>query len=206
MDYRRKRECEILATRQNSNSKQNTENSWDFGKLILPLVCLLILGALVFVERIGLSYNISDIDTNFLPKAGKAHINTAIFNDEIEAMLLYDSEDENSTALLKNIEFVFDEMSVGYRKFNINEASKLNFNAYDNVVVTFPDVSKLTDYSSSLFKFVKEGGGVFFAISPQMGEFLSANYRNFGMIEVPTKFITAENKLYFCCSAVYRTF
>jgi hypothetical protein len=133
-----------------------------FGVLIWPLISLLVFAALIFVERAGIQYTVSDYNKDFIPdeilKADKPV-------QKIECLLLYDSLDKFNP--YENITYVLSEMRIGYQLTDVSTEEIPAWNQYRTVVVAFSNLDRMQNEILSLLDWVEEGGRVLFAAIPE---------------------------------------
>lgn len=148
-----------------------------FGVLIWPLISLLVFAVLIFVERSGIQYTVSDFNKDFIPdeilEADKPAQNT-------ECLLLYDSLDEFNE--YENIAYVLGEMRVGCQLTDISTEKIPDWEQYRTVVIALTNLDHMQKEILPLLDWVKEGGRVLFAAIPEPNATLRGIYDELGIL------------------------
>lgn len=130
-------------------------------KLLIPVFALLLCGAMVLLERYGIT------GQNVNEPVWQA---AADFSEDIEmesTCLILTKENEISTVFEKMTGVVLDGMKVRYDSRDIAEGiSRELLDSYETVVLTFQQWGDLGDELVVLFQWVRDGGKLMAAVAP----------------------------------------
>ncbi|MCL2478673.1 MAG: DUF2194 domain-containing protein, partial [Treponema sp.] len=135
--------------------------------ILLPLVIFIFLGAFVAVERAGMALepNKAPLGEQYLPAA--LVIPRSEHKKETRALVLYNSQDQDSTDAIPNISFVLDQMSVGFDLADIGTSDMPKLDPYKTVIIACSEVAPIFMSLDQVIDFVFTGGGLLFAITPE---------------------------------------
>jgi len=137
----------------------------------------------LFVERSGISYTVSQKSSSFLEPlpaiaaSGGEEQSTA----DADCLVLYDSKSSFHKESLNNITATLDSMKVPNSKMSIDQSPQLDFYKYKTIIISLVQLSLLDDQIHELFDWVEEGGKLMFAIKPDNSDTLSAIYPQLGI-------------------------
>ena len=146
------------------------------GKVMLPVAALFILSILVFRERAG----IGDDETDAAVRKWET-----IYTEETEPdkeCLILISDEDICGVYLEMMELVCSGMKVGYDVYEVDESfDKSVLEGYDTVIVTFQDWAVFGDRLMSVFAWVKGGGRLLAAVTPEIDAHFNAVSAKFGI-------------------------
>lgn len=146
------------------------------GKVMIPVVALFILSILVFRERAGIGYEETD--------AAVKKWETA-YTDEImqtQECLILTSDEDISSIYIDIVQTVLSCMKVGYDVCEVNESfDAAVLDKYSAAVVTFQDWGVFGDKLIPVFAWVKNGGKLLAALTPEIDAYFNAIFAKFGI-------------------------
>jgi len=153
---------------QRLNKKDHHANSlWAIG---LPLAVFLALGVFFAIERAGIIFKkkeqpaLTALPADYIiPKASR--------KPELRSLVIYDSSEVYSNTITENIAFVLDQMSVGVTLYDIAYLPDFMpvlppLRNYKTVVITLDRIVPIYAVLEQILGWVREGGGLLFAIPP----------------------------------------
>ena len=151
-----------------------------FNKILLPLVGMLLLALLLFVEQGGMRYNSIPATKGFIPDT---FLNAAKPALTKECIVIYNSSEAYSEDINKNINFVLSSMRVNFEAVDIALNKFPELNKYKTAILSFADISAVQQSFPAIFSWVNEGGRLLFAISMEPSLALSDISRKLGIIQ-----------------------
>lgn len=148
-----------------------------FWWLMLPLTVLLLLTLAVSVERMGLSYNVSSTQLNFIDKPAVAAVEPA----PAACLILYDSHGPGERQPLAELSYVLKSMKVNCDSQDVHHNPVLALRPYQQLIVAFPDINQIEPGMATLDNWIRSGGEVLFAIRPDPGIVFQSIYRRLGI-------------------------
>lgn len=146
------------------------------GKIMIPIVALFIISILVFRERAGISYD----ETDAAVKKWE-YIYTPDILQTPECIILTSAEDISS-AYLDIMETVLTGMKVSYDICEVNkDFDTAVLDGYSAAVVTFQSWEVFGDNLMPVFAWVKDGGRLLAAVTPEADAYFNAVSAKFGI-------------------------
>ena len=146
------------------------------GKIMIPIVALFIISILVFRERAGISYD----ETDAAVKKWE-DIYTPDILQTPECIILTSAEDRSS-AYLDIMETVLTGMKVSYDICEVNkDFDTAVLDGYSAAVVTFQSWEVFGDNLMPVFAWVKDGGRLLAAVTPEADAYFNAVSAKFGI-------------------------
>ena len=146
------------------------------GKIMIPIVALFIISILVFRERAGISYD----ETDAAVKKWE-DIYTPDILQTPECIILTSAEDISS-AYLDIMETVLTGMKVSYDICEVNkDFDTAVLDGYSAAVVTFQSWEVFGDNRMPVFAWVKDGGRLLAAVTPEADAYFNAVSAKFGI-------------------------
>lgn len=146
------------------------------GKIMIPIVALFIISILVFRERAGISYD----ETDAAVKKWE-DIYTPDILQTPECIILTSAEDISS-AYLDIMETVLTGMKVSYDICEVNkDFDTAVLDGYSAAVVTFQSWEVFGDNLMPVFAWVKDGGRLLAAVTPEADAYFNAVSAKFGI-------------------------
>lgn len=137
-----------------------------FSVLLFPLLVLLILAVLIFAQRVGISYTIGELE---LPKVPDEVVTARLSVDKLEkeCLLIYDSSqispDYDIGVYHDEMQAILEQLRVGYTNLDLGtQAVPADLSVYKTIVVTIPNIDKLSDDIDRIMAFVTDGGSLMF--------------------------------------------
>lgn len=146
-------------------------------KVVLPLVALFICGVIVLLERYGITYQYTSPHTD---------LDTASYTEAVEqeksCLLIYDANEEESLVFADTMKLILDDMRVGYDTLDVKDIIYPDtFTQYQTAVITFTDWRGFKDGLLELCQWVKAGGRLMNAVTPQPNSSFLAVSRKLGI-------------------------
>lgn len=146
------------------------------GKIMIPIVALFIISILVFRERAGISYDETDAAVRKWE-----YIYTPDILQTPECIILTSAEDISS-AYLDIMETVLTGMKVSYDICEVNkDFDTAVLDGYSAAVVTFQSWEVFGDNLMPVFAWVKDGGRLLAAVTPEADAYFNAVSAKFGI-------------------------
>lgn len=150
--------------------------------ILLPLVVFCALGVFFAIERTGLSFTGKEDSKNTGLLAPDSIIPRANHKPDMQCLVIKNSS-ANDYGLTPNLLFVLNQMSVGYTLWDIigKNYELPDLSSYKTVIITFEDIKPLYPTLQNLFNWVKKGGGLLFACSPNDRVLSTVFYEEMGV-------------------------
>lgn len=137
--------------------KVNNKGFWDKVKVVWPLVALLVVGGILFMERRGISLEEAGVVQN--NREETKEVTPEVFQ-ETECLLIYNPENEASCNMAGHMEVVLSGMKAAYKKEDVKNLDKINLENYKKIVYAITDLNEAGETITEISKWV-ENGGVF---------------------------------------------
>ena len=157
--------------------------AFQFKGILVILGCFLLIGAILFAERSGLSYREKAKKLTYLDADKVVTEETAIKTLKPTCIVLTDSSQANSTMAWIQFEQIFKDMKVGTDLVDVNhESIPDDLSDYETVVVLLSDLSPLKENVLKIRDWVKEGGSAMFALTLQKDTYVSLIEQKLGIV------------------------
>ena len=150
-----------------------------FRELIWPILCMLGVAVLLFVERSGITQEVSAETMQFLPQEVLIQEKSI---PEKRYLLLVDSGYFGYSGDITEAEFVLNSMCIGYDLVDVAIDDLPDVNKYENILIMVPDLMKIGEEIFSICDWVYDGGNVAFLVAPYSSAALDAISSKFGVI------------------------
>lgn len=150
-----------------------------FTWLLIPLTIYVALMAVLFFERLGVTYEVNGSSQRFL-EATDIPVQSEYSGDVVESLVLYDSAYPEERVIDQTIVETLDSMRVGYDLLDVNQPNPFSFKKYKTIVIAFHDLNHLKQLHE-LVDWVETGGRVLFATHPDMTDRFPSMYRKIGV-------------------------
>ena len=131
--------------------------AFQFKGILVILGCFLLIGAILFAERSGLSYREKAKKLTYLDADKVVTEETAVKTLKPTCLVLTDSSQANSTMAWIQFEQIFKDMKVGTDLVDVNhESIPDDLSDYETVVVLLSDLSPLKENVLKISDWVKE--------------------------------------------------
>ena len=148
--------------------------AFQFKGILVILGCFLLIGAILFAERSGLSYREKAKKLTYLDADKVVTEENAVKTLKPTCLVLTDSSQANSTMAWIQFEQIFKDMKVGTDLVDVNhESIPDDLSDYETVVVLLSDLSPLKENVLKISDWVKEGGSAMFALTLQKDTYVS---------------------------------
>ncbi|MDO9545177.1 MAG: DUF2194 domain-containing protein [Pelolinea sp.] len=165
-----------------------------FSWLLLPLSILIFLAFALFIERSGISYTVSQNPSSFLsplPTITNTNIE-GISAAKPKCLVLFDSESGLKKGSFDTVLATLESMKVPHTEINVSQSSRIRFEDYETVILTFVQLSRIDDQIDELLFWVENGGKLLFAIRPDNTAALSGIYPQLGITALGPGLIKAN--------------
>jgi hypothetical protein len=157
-----------------------------FNKILLPLVGMFLLALLLFIKQGGMRYDIIPSTSGFIPVT---ILNAAEPNLTKECIVLYNSNEDNTKDVYKNINYVLSSMRVNFDSVDLALKQFPKLNQYRTAILSFADISTVQQSFPVIFDWVNQGGRLLFAISMEPSIALSEISNKLGITQKDTQFV-----------------
>lgn len=156
--------------------------NFQFKGILVILVCFLLIGAILFAERSGLSYQERKKELSYLDAEELATEKDAVKALKPTCLVLMDTNQENSTMAWTQFEQIFLDMKVGVDLVDISSGEMPgNLSGYETVVVLLSDLNPLKEGVLKITDWVKAGGSAMFALTLQKDTYVSVIEQKLGI-------------------------
>lgn len=167
-----------IIPKDKKTKNSDTENvSWL--KVLVPIIFLAVFTVLVLIQRQGIGTN---------EKAKNKGLSNLTFSEPVEStkecLVITDTSDEITSEIASEVEFVLSDMRVNYTVKDVSELDLNNdLSDVQTVVFAFEDWNRLGNGIQNISEFVKNGGGVFAAMSPEPTGNLNVIKQRLGILD-----------------------
>lgn len=153
-----------------------------YRSLIVILGVFLMLAVILNVERSGISYRAREQKLDYL-NSEEALTGEEVYEEvEKTALIVMDSESEDSKKALEQFERIFMDMKVGYHLVDIRKDELPDFEEYETVTVLMTELSPFKEGILDLCGWVKDGGRVLFPLTIQKDSYSTLIEQKLGII------------------------
>ena len=165
-----------------------------FSWLFIPLSILVFLAFALFIERSGVPYKVIQRPTTFLnPLLEVSGSNMdGVKAAQSKCLVLFDSESSLKKGSQNTVLATLESMKVPHLEIDVSHPSRINFEDFETVIITFVQLSRIDDQIDELMLWVENGGKLLFAIRPDNTPILSMIYPQLGIIDLETGLIEAN--------------
>jgi len=161
------------------SKKSYSNNLW---LIIIPLIVFSVLGVIVAIERAGIALDpkLQNQTVSFLPSGFM--IPRSEHNPEKRCLVICNSSERDTYPDVENITFVLDQMSIGFTLTDINRSSYLPpLGEYKTVIIACTELDSIILSIERIFNWVKAGGGLLFAQTPEYEVLTNYFYKELGI-------------------------
>lgn len=154
-----------------------------YNGMLLVIFMFALIAMILFVERSGIKYNYDKQDLDFLPVKNvvtKAEANAPL---EKNTLILWDSQQFNSSDAMNEFSQIFSDMKVGYDAVDLSFGIFPDLSQYTTVVVLMDDLAPMGQNVITLRDWIFDGGKVQFAITLQKTIYSSVLEAPLGILE-----------------------
>ena len=165
-------------------------------KLLIIWAVFVAMAAILFAERSGIQYKAAKFELDYLPRTEVEPAQTAMFGQPVTCLLLYDSGQEGTDLAKEQFDQILLDMKVSTQAVDVHTASLEGipeFDRYKTVVVLMSDLDALGSRLIDLMNWVKDGGSVLFAMTPQKTTYFDAISPKLGVLSSSWEYKTAES-------------
>ncbi len=156
--------------------------NFQFKGILLILGCFLLIGAVLFAERSGISYQESTRQSSYIEKNQVITEKAAVKELAKTCLVLTDSSQPDSVLAWEQFEQIFMDMKVGTDVVDIEEDELPALDGYQTVVVLISDLNPLKEKVLEISNWVKEGGRALFALTLQKDSYVTLIQQKLGVI------------------------
>lgn len=158
-------------------------------------VAFLAIACVLFAERAGIRYASSAPEIGYLEDAQAIPATTAIFGQEAQTLVLYDSSQVGVEEAVEQFDQILLDMKLASTKVDFAQqtAALPDLTAYKRAVVLMPRLDALGQGLVDLMSWVDAGGSVMFAMTPEYTSYFSAYSSKMGIQEVSGSYSVAES-------------
>lgn len=154
-------------------------------KLLIIWAVFVAMAAILFAERSGIQYKAAKFEIDYLPRTEVEPAQTAMFGQPVTCLLLYDSGQEGTDLAKEQFDQLLLDMKVSTQAVDVHTTSLEGipeFDRYKTVVVLMSDLDALGSRLIDLMNWVKDGGSVLFAMTPQKTTYFDAISPKLGVL------------------------
>ena len=156
--------------------------NFQFKGILLILGCFLLIGAVLFAERSGISCQESTRQSSYIEKNQVITEKAAVKELAKTCLVLTDSSQPDSVLAWEQFEQIFMDMKVGTDVVDIEEDELPALDGYQTVVVLISDLNPLKEKVLEISNWVKEGGRALFALTLQKDSYVTLIQQKLGVI------------------------
>jgi len=162
-----------------------------FRWLFLPLILLVLLASVLFIERMGLSYEGEPPPLELLDAMEAITPSPTTIVLHKECLVLYDSQGIEGLKVSNTVKDTLQSMRVEFDSLDVSTSDSIQWSNYDNIVIAFINLEKIQEQIIDLTEWVREGGHVLFAIRPDPSQAFASIYRKLGIREKKDTLVNA---------------
>lgn len=142
--------------------KKTKKDRKRFFQFSWPFIVLFVLWLIIMLEREGIELNIdtkqeqTNYDSRLYTVPDEAF--SSPVNDEVECLIIEDSRDEQSNAMIEQMKLVLHDMKIGFVETDLAVEQLPNLSKYKKIVITTGNLSVMEDSIITLCDWVKAGG------------------------------------------------
>lgn len=165
-------------------------------KLLIIWAVFVAMAAILFAERSGIQYKAAKFKLNYLPRTEVEPAQTAMFGQPVTCLLLYDSGQEGTDLAKEQFDQILLDMKVSTQAVDVHTTSLEGipeFDRYKTAVVLMSNLDALGNRLIDLMNWVKDGGSILFAMTPQKTTYFDAISPKLGVLSSSWEYKTAES-------------
>lgn len=149
------------------------------GRILIPIMALIICGLVVLLERYGVTYEYTEKE----PAISQASKTPEVQTDKTCLILAVD--DEISTQYKDMISFVLSDMKIGYDVCQVDDNFSTEIlDEYDTAVITFQDWSAIGEALPELMSWIEDGGALMTTVTPNVNSYFEAVSTKLGILSI----------------------
>lgn len=164
--------------------------------LLAVWAVFLAIGFVLFAERSGVQYSSSQAKSHMLGTQDALPAATALFDSKAECLVVSDTRQDGVKDAEKQMDRILLDMKVAHRDVDlaVTAADQVpSFSRYRYVVVLSPSVDALGDRLIDLMDWVKGGGNLMLAMTPEATPSFKAVSSRLGVASVGDGFVKTES-------------
>ena len=170
------------------------KNRVTFAWLYIPLSILIFLAFALFVERSGISYPTSRKPVEFLEPLG---LNDSAEKSpyslrEIKTLVLFSGDSVVQKRSYETVAATLESMRIPFDQVDIENNEPLDLETYETVIISFVEISHLSNQMDELLAWVENGGKMMFAIRPDNTQLFRDRRDQLGIAYVDTRYIESD--------------
>lgn len=127
---------------------------WDKLKVVWPLLALLLIGGILFMERTGIVLEAVDVDNGFSEKQER----TPQVYQAVDCLLVYQEKNPVSVDFADQMQTVLKGMKVPYELLDVGELGEVNLSAYKKMIYALTDLDAAGENVMKIARWVEQGG------------------------------------------------
>lgn len=161
--------------------KNKRKNRKRFGQMGGILLCFFVLASIIFAERSGIRYVVSDHKAAYLPISFDSGRKDS--GDEKSCLLIVDSSEAVSVLAEAELIQILTDMRVGFHRMDIATEALPDLSAYQTAVVAVTNLDHMGEAVLELCQWVRGGGGAMFPLTLQKTVYLDLIATKLGILE-----------------------
>lgn len=153
-------------------------------KLYAPILCMLLLLAIILVEQAGFMTDARAPLLSYLDGSPAR----AELNDPAEILLVHSSDRSAELIFVEQSRYLLDSLSMAHAECDLASAGLSDLSAYRTLLIATQHLDGMLSDVERLIDWVEAGGRLAFLIAPQNGEVYRILSRKLGVIEQVSSF------------------
>ncbi len=147
----------------------------------------------LLVESLGVHYGATRFDITYLDRDKAIPAANAIAGEKATNLLVIDSSQEGVSDAESMLDRVFLDMKVPTVTVDLAQGGEIPaLKQYQTMVIAMPDLDPLGEHVLQIMQWVKKGGGVMFAMTPEKTGYLDVIGPQIGIESSAYKYVVAE--------------
>ena len=161
--------------------------------LVKVWAVFMVIALVLLVESLGLHYGATRFDITYLDRDEAIPAANAIAGEKATNLLVIDSSQEGVSDAESMLDRVFLDMKVPTVTVDLAQGDEIpTLKQYQTMVIAMPNLDPLGEHVLQIMQWVKKGGGVMFAMTPEKTGYLDVIGPQIGIESSAYKYVVTE--------------
>lgn len=161
--------------------------------LVKVWAVFMVIALVLLVESLGLHYGATRFDITYLDRDEAIPAANAIAGEKATNLLVIDSSQEGVSDAESMLDRVFLDMKVPTVTVDLAQGDEIPaLKQYQTMVIAMPNLDPLGEHVLQVMRWVKKGGGVMFAMTPEKTGYLDVIGPQIGIESSAYKYVVTE--------------
>ena len=164
--------------------------------LVVIWIVFLAMGAVLFLERAGVQYSSAQAKLGMLATNDAVPASAALFDSKPTCLVIEDSRQTGVEGVSDQFDQILLDMKIAHRTVDIAKKGAdavPSLGSYTSVILLMPDVSALGNELVSLMSWVRGGGNLMLAMTPEYSSSFEAVAPKLGIARIGSSYATVES-------------